>query len=178
MNPSVPQSAWNKFNAAMRSQHEGFNQADLIWVRNPNDVPEFNEDLRNGGQRITLKVLIGFNNFRTWPITRTDTGGQADVQNQVALINRQYLRELGYLNSSGYLDFKPDRDYFFHMGIRYKSEGDTPLAQAFNDPVLMMLILRREEVETGEKQFNQTANEAVIVVPPLIQLIIKTLTPE
>lgn len=150
-------SAWGKFKAIIDRFHSVVNQDNLIWLRHTPQVTLFNEEESSlAPTSITLKVLIGYNFFRTWPITRHSESGELDNQNMVVLINREYLRSLGYLTPQGYFNFRPDKDYFLHDGIKYKSEGDTYLSQAGETTKLFIqLILKREEVDTGVQPFYQ-----------------------
>lgn len=141
----------------MKDAHDTFNQSPLLWKRSaPTNLAAYNEEEPKVYTDITLKVLVVYNQFRTWPIVDQTTTGELDNQNMTVMINREYLGELGYLTSEGYFDFQPDEDYFVHMGLKYKCEGDTPLSQNQVDPIWVMLILRREEHLEGKKRTNQS----------------------
>lgn len=158
----IPAGAWSKYKSVMKKAHDAFNQDVLIWVRHRPIVTLFNEQEEPSGDRVELKVLVGYNFFRTWPITKHSQSGELDNQNMIVMINREYLGDLGYVTANGYFNFKPDKDYFIHRGIKYKAEGDTLLSQAHNDPLHFQLILRREETITGEEQFNVPSTQKVI----------------
>jgi hypothetical protein len=146
-----------KFKSVMRDAHDTFNKAVLVWKRSaPTTVSLYNEQEPVVYTDIDLNVLVGYNSFRTWPIVQQTNAGELDNQNMVVYINREYLGELGYLTSEGYFDFRPDQDVFIHMGIRYKCEGDTGLSQNQDLPLLVMLILRREETLEGTQRTNQS----------------------
>jgi len=152
----IGNSIWNRYKKIIDDVHEDFNQDIITWKRNlPTTVNFFNEQENQEYTSIDLRVLVGYNYFRTWPITRHNEQGESDNQNMIIMINRSYLSRLGYLTEKGYFDFKPDKDYFFHRGIKYKSEGDTLLSQAKDTPLFIQLVLRREELLSGEDQFKQ-----------------------
>lgn len=145
---------WARYRDIINSVHEDFNQDNLLWRRlNPTQVNLFNEEAPETYTDINLKALVGYNYFRTWPITRHSESGEQDNQNMVVYLNRNYLSTLGYLTPEGYFDYRPDKDTFIHRGIQYKCEGDTFLAQAKDTPLLIQLILRREELRTGDTPF-------------------------
>ena len=65
------------------------------------------------------------------------------------ILNLKYLRDNGWLNSNGNFDYDVSMDRFIHDGIIYKSTGETKICQAQDEPLLVMLILKREEINTG-----------------------------
>lgn len=140
---------WNRFKAVIKDAHDTWFQASITWQRYaPTTVPLYNEDKTNTYTDIPLKALVAFNEFRTWPITIKQSSGELDNENMYLLINREYLGEMGYLDASGYFNFNADKDYFIHMGIKYKSEGHTGVSQDQADPLLVLIVLRREEKAT------------------------------
>jgi hypothetical protein len=140
-------------------------------------IARFNEENIDNGIPIPLKVLISYNYFRTWPLSKHDTQGESDNQNMAVFINRDYLSSLGYLTSKGYLSFNPATDFFIHRGIKYKGEGDTFASQAYDDPLLILIVLRREEILTGEVLHEQSEVKTVIMEGDRPLLVIKTLEP-
>lgn len=163
----IPTAAWNKYKAIIRDAHNSFNGETLTWVRGNNIIRLFQEQEEPGLTYVDLKVLISFNYFRQWPITQRDQGGEQDVENMLVLINKQYLKELGYLTPAPreYFNFKPGVDFFIHRGIKYKSEGDTFNSQAYDDPLFLQLILRREEILVGDDPLNAKVQQSVILEP-------------
>lgn len=156
MSNLVGNASWAAYKKVMRDAHDTFNQASITWKRESNsNITEYAEEESTVFTDIELKVLVGFNNFRTWPITQNTNTGNLDNQNMIILVNKQYLGELGYLTDKGYFNFNPNTDYFIHMGIRYKAEGDTAMSQAYDDPLFMQIILRREETKEGTNKLNQ-----------------------
>lgn len=162
----VSDALWAKYTALMRDAHDTFNGATVTWIRGDRRIEHFNEQEHDSGDSMELQVLIGYNTFRTWPITLKDQQGEVDNQNMLLYINRQYLQELDLLTPRGYFKFNPDLDYFIHMGIKYKSDGDTAAAQAYNDPLFILVILRREETLNGNEQFEYPEAQNVIIELP------------
>lgn len=140
---------WNKFKKLIDDAHDSFSQDIVIWRRSELKISFFNEDDRYEYQDIELKCLMEYNFFRVWPTTRRTISGEVDGTDISMLLNLNYLRKQGYLNDKGYFNFNADRDYFFHQGIKYKCEGHTPISQAHDEPLLIQVILRRQEKETG-----------------------------
>jgi hypothetical protein len=163
MSSLIPLAGWDNYKALMRRAHDTFNQDTLTWLKANDAVTRFMEQEDLNPTIIPLKVLLGFNSFRTWPITLQQQGGEIDNQNMIAFINKTYLQENGWLLPNGYFNFRPDKDYFMHRGIKYKAEGDTFASQAYDDPLHIILVLRREELLVGETQFDQQTSQRVIV---------------
>lgn len=151
----VGSAKWGNYKKLMKDAHDTFNQAEVIWRRYTSFSvnQDFNEDKSEQYSDVLLKVLFGYNFFRTWPITKHSTSGELDNQNMIMLINREYLNDRGFLADSGYFNFDPSNDRFIYQGIIYKSEGDTALSQAPSDPLHIQLVLKREEIKVGQ-QFN------------------------
>lgn len=148
----IPDSTWNNYKDIINGIHEDFNQDDLIWERSRGGIDRDGED--NSTERfslITLKVLFQYNQTRVWPLTKFADTGLLDKESVVALININYLNNLGYINANGNFDYNQDADRFVHKGIRYKSAGDTQLSQAKDTPLLFMVILVRDSLPTAKK---------------------------
>ena len=158
MTQLVSNTKWAQFRKLIRDAHDTLSQDVIIWRRyTQNTVPRYRED--DDGSTfvdINLKVLNGYNYFRTWPLTRHTLGGELDAQNMIILLNKDYLSDLGFLTLKGYFDYRADRDLFFHRGLKYRGEGDTFLSQAFDDPLFIMIILVREETLTGTDRLDQS----------------------
>jgi len=144
---------WNAFRQAMMIAHESFNQQEVIWERMISNIDRFGEDSGLTTDSITLKGLVFYNYMRTWVISRPTKTGLADDESLVVILNKDYLSSLGYLNSNGYFQFNPGFDRFIINGIRYEPAGDTDADQAFSDPTLFYLILKREVRNTGDQVY-------------------------
>lgn len=147
-------SDWAKFTQAINDAGDTFNKMPIIWRRFTNFVGslnEWNEDIEQSGtyEDVDLLCLFSDNYFHSWPITKKTDAGELDNQNTVAIFNTQYLRDLGYINADGNFDIDEGRDRFIYNGMTYKSEGFTDMAQAEDNKLLVMVILRKEEAPTG-----------------------------
>lgn len=158
----ISAATWQRYTNAIDGVHNDFNQDYVLWKRSrvgrsaTELVPRFNEEEQNQSadyDYIMLLVLMDFNYFRKWPLTKETESGELDNQNMAMLINRKYLSDSGYLTDQGYFDFQPDLDYFIHRGIKYKAEGDTFVSQANNNPLLFQIILHRKGLLTGEERY-------------------------
>lgn len=158
MGALIPDSVWTTVRGIIRDAHDTFNQDTITWVSHTQTtVARYNED--DPGYtptNIELKCLLGYNYFRTWPMSRFEEEGEIDEENMIVLFNKDYLSDLGYLTSEGYFNYKGDRDLFIHRGIKYRPAGDTLLSQAKDNPLFLMVILRREVVPTGTDRLNQS----------------------
>lgn len=151
MGKLVSDAKWDAFRDLIKDAHDTFNQDTITWRRATKSVPRYFEDnIITSYTNIELQCLIGFNSFRTWPLTKHTESGELDEQNMYAMFSKDYLEELGYLNSEGYFNFKAGADLFIHRGILYKPEGDTFFSQAGSDPLHVVIVLSREELFTGD----------------------------
>jgi hypothetical protein len=141
---------WNRFKSVIRSAHDTFNGATVIWHRSVAGLDRWKEDnTTEQFELITLKALFQFNDFRTWPVTFTTETGKMDKESKVMWLNRQYLQEMGYLNASGEFDYNPGADRFEYNGVMYFDMGYTEISQAFDDPQHLTIILKRDVKATG-----------------------------
>jgi len=135
--------------------HDFFNQDTIVWVRKTYGLQRYGED--NGSnittESITLKCLNAYNYFRSWPMTDETVGGKIDKESMVVLLNNKYLDDLGYMTAEGNFDFDPGTDHFIFQGQRMDAAGETPMSQAGDEPLLTMLILKREPTKTGSDKY-------------------------
>lgn len=146
---------WNIYKNIINKIHDEFNQQIIIWRRFTYGTSRYGEGDNKNYEEIELKCLIGYNDFRTWPITERGLSGDVDKQNMYVLINIQYLRKLGYLSteSDRYLDLDMDNDYFIYQGQKWFLSGETPISQAKDEPLLFQIILRVASTPTGTKRY-------------------------
>jgi hypothetical protein len=157
MSKQVSDSQWLNFRKLIGDANDSFGQDVVTWKQAIDAVPRYFEDnLISGFTDIELKCLMGFNTFRTWPTTKHTPGGELDEENMILMINKDYLSNLGYLTAEGYLNYSAEKDRFIHRGLRYTAEGDTFFSQAFNDPLHIVILLKRDEVPTGEDRIIKT----------------------
>jgi len=153
----ITPTQFNRYKNLINKVDESFNKDTLVWRRaSAATIPEFFEDnLNDTYTDINLDVLVGYNYFRTWPVTKDTLEGANDEQNMVIHINRDYLTKLGYTTPQGYFNFKPEDDIFIHRGIKYRSFGDTFHSQAGDEPLFIQLVLKRDIVPTGTDRYGQ-----------------------
>lgn len=143
---------WGPFkNAINNKAFSTFFRDEITWNRLVQGLDFHGENQTLEYTPIQLKCLIGYNDFRTWPMDRVNESGSIDMQNMYVIFNTVYLRGLGFLNENDYFAFDAQRDYFTLKGIDYESSGDTDVAQAGDEPLLFYVILKRREYETGDK---------------------------
>ena len=150
----VSDALWKKYKKMVGWGAESFNKDQVIFAHQDSNVDRWGEDINITDPLFTytnLDVLVQYNYFKTWPSNKETESGQIDRQTMVFLFNREYLRGLGgFLDAHGNFQIEPSADYFIHRGQEYRIEGDTLIAQAQDDPLHVMVIVRRQEVPTGE----------------------------
>jgi hypothetical protein len=151
----ISAGVWATYKNIINSAHDMFNQDEIIWFKTRHNLQRFGEDdksLKHYDQ-IPLKVLIGYNVYRSWPMTKETESGSIDKESILLIINKKYLNDLGYINANGNFDFSPGDDYFTHQGQKLRASGETPAAQANDEPLLVYIILKRMETNTGSNKF-------------------------
>ena len=156
MTQLVSDADWAKFVKVVADSHDTFNKQTITWVRSDGSFNVDGEDENKNTSDVSLEVLLNYNHFRTWPITRTTETGELDRQSVVVLINVDYLRGLGYINVNNNFQFSADEDRFIIEGIKYKDYGFTKVSQAQTtvgvaEGLLIQLVLAREETETSDE---------------------------
>ena len=89
--------------------------------------------------------MLSYNAFRNWPINKATVAGALDDENLSLLVSDNYIRSIGYENEQGYWDFNWEMDRFVINGIVYKPSGDTQIAQAKDQALAYMVILKRDK---------------------------------
>lgn len=140
---------WADYKSIINEAHNTFNQQSLIWRKFNASLNRDGEDIPGSVSNINILGLIKYNDFKTWPSDYNTESGSLDRENEVLILNLKYLRDNGWLNSNGNFDYDVSMDRFIHDGIIYKSTGETKICQAQDEPLLVMLILKREETNTG-----------------------------
>lgn len=142
----IPDSVWSLYkNIISNFVDNDAGKQPIVWKRYISQPLPFGEDFGENYESIPLDVLIGYNDFRTWPVNRATTSGELDNQNLAIWVSANMLKKRGFLNSKGYWEFDRSYDRFIINGIEYKSSGDTQVAQAKNEALLFMVVLKREE---------------------------------
>lgn len=148
---SISPQLWSKFKSIHRTFFEGIAARPITWFRLKSNHDRWGEGESPQYEEIELKAVLGYNYFRTWPTNQFTETGALDKESMYVYINRQYLKELGYINKNGNFDMDPVHDKFLIDGIMYYPDGDSNIALAYDDPMYYMIILSREVVKTGKK---------------------------
>lgn len=146
---------WQVYKNIINKAHDSFNQDSITWHRHIRGFQRYGEDTKVNEHYddIILKGLVGYNIFRTWPMTKETTAGATDKENIVLMLNKKYLEDLGYLNSDGFFAMDPGKDKFTHREMAYRAAGETEVAQAGDDPLMFYIVLKREESVTGDNKY-------------------------
>lgn len=149
----IPNKAWDKYkNIITQFMNQDAGRQTIIWARHVNQLLSHGEDSTPKYIRTEIEGLCNFNYFRSWPINIQSVAGELDEENLSVLVTREYLKENGYLNSNGYWDFDWSQDRFVIDGKIYKPFGDSNIAQAKDESVCFMVILRRD-TESAKLEF-------------------------
>lgn len=116
----------------------------ITWAKNVNQLLSHGEDYIPKYYNIPIEALCYYNAFRNWPINKATITGELDDENLSILVTKSYIENLGYLTPEGYWDFNWSEDRFIINGITYKSAGDTQVAQAKDEALVFMVILKRD----------------------------------
>jgi hypothetical protein len=150
----ITDQEWAQYAAELNDFHNDAFQQSIIWHRSLLRISKDGEDDNPSTlQPITLKCLIQYNDFRSWPITKDTITGGLDAESMLVFLNLSYLGSLGYLNEFGQFEYQPDLDKFEVNGLIYVDKGNSQTAQAKDQPLLHFLVLKREELETSESAY-------------------------
>lgn len=142
----IPDRVWNRYKQIVNDFIDTDVGKQIITWRRYIDQPlPFGEDSGQQYEDVKIKVLIGYNHFKTWPSNLDTVSGELDKINLAIWVSARLLGEYGYLNENGYWDFNRSYDRFIVNGIEYKAAGDTQVAQAKDEALLFMVVLKREE---------------------------------
>ena len=145
---SIPNIPWDEYKGIINSFNDQANKDQVVWRRHTEYIDRHGEDSQDDSfEDITVEVLFQYNYFRSWPIAGESPSGTTDDQSTTMFINIKYLEDNGWLNAEGMMDFDTAMDRWIHMGITYICKGFTPVAQAGDEPLMMMVNLQREETE-------------------------------
>lgn len=140
---------WDIFKSLMADVHATFAQKIILWKRSTVQVHRYGEDPVDTMVDTQLAVLCDWNYKRTWPVDINNESGQDDEQSVQIYLNKEFLRQNGFLNTQDYLKYNKEADRFSIDGILYKSFGDTSAAQMLQDDAWVTVILKRITEQTG-----------------------------
>jgi len=148
------QSDWDEYMDVLNEWQKDAFQQPLTWKRHRDIIDPNGEAPIRSPEIIELKGLIQSNYFKSWPVTDTNSTGEIDKQSILVYFNIDYLIENGWADSNDYqFKFDPGYDKFIVNGLEYKPMGEAQAAQANNRPIFLFIILKREEVSTGEDKY-------------------------
>ena len=148
-NGIIDPATWAMYKDTINTFHKSVGKQKIIWKRVVANIDRFGEGSAEVYDNIELEVLMGYNDGRTWPVNKIDNQGIRDEESLWLYLNIAHLREQGYINSNGYLDFDPGLDRFLVQGIEYLGIGDISSSQTDTDPLYILLVLKRQETMTG-----------------------------
>ena len=104
-------------------------------------------------RKVEIEALCSYNAFRNWPLNSYSVSGESDDENCSLLVSMDYIKNLEsgrYLKTIGdsevdtYWDWNWQEDRFIINGLTYRPSGDTQLAQAKDEALVFMVILKRD----------------------------------
>lgn len=141
----IKNKSWDKYKSIVQNFLDtDAGRQEIIWAKNVNQLLSHAEDSTPKYFRKPIEALCYYNAFRNWPINKSTITGELDDENLSILISKQYLDEKGYLNSDGYWNFNWVEDRFVINGICYRPSGDTQVAQAKDEALVFLIILKRD----------------------------------
>lgn len=154
MAPFIDDTEWAEYEDDINDFHNDAFQQSLIWHRTLLRL-DVNGNDSNPTTKvpITLKCLIQYNHFRSWPISKESIPGQIDAESVLVFINVEYLKREGFTNIHNQFKYDPGLDRFEIDGIMYVDKGNSKTAQTKDKTLLHFLVLKREEIETGNNMY-------------------------
>lgn len=125
------------------------NMQVITWRRLTTNLSRFGEDDNIAHTNTNINGLLQYNYFRSWPTNKTTISGEVDKESVLLWLNIEYLRTNGWLTASNQFSFRPGEDRFIVNGVTYKALGNSQAAQASDEPLLVFIVLKAEETETG-----------------------------
>ena len=141
----VSNKAWARYKKIVRSFMDiDAGRQVVTWMRHIDQIGAFGEDVGDQYLPVQLEALCYYNVFRNWPINKPTISGELDDENLTIYITKRQIETLGYINSEGYWQLNWSEDRFVINGITYKPSGDTQVAQAKDEALCFIVILKRD----------------------------------
>jgi len=141
----VSNKSWKKYkDIVTKFLDDDSGKQVITWAKHVNQMLSHGEDLTPVYYGIEIEALCYYNAFRNWPLNQATITGEIDEENLSILISKNKIQELGYLNDNGYWDFNWAEDRFVINGIVYRPSGDTQVAQAKDEALVFLVILKRD----------------------------------
>lgn len=158
--PLVSDKAWSKYKKIIQDfLDQDTGRQKIVWAKHINQPLSYGEDSLPQYSFNVIEALCYYNAFRNWPINKSSVSGEQDEENLSIMISRQYLKDRGYLNSSGYFDFNWAEDRFIINGISYRPTGDTNVSQAKDEAIVFLIILKRDRDSVFKVDWQSLLNE-------------------
>lgn len=141
---------WLEFKKAINSVAGDFNKKEITHLIYNEPVDQNNEEVTGFFVERKIEVLQNHNYMRTWPITKARVEGDVDNQSVQIFINKEYLRNKGWLTQDLNYSYNPGKDFFVIDGLVYQANGDTSASQTNSSDLHYLIILRREEINTHD----------------------------
>ena len=137
--------AWNKYKKIIKDfMDKDAGRQVVTWMRHIDKIEAFGEDVGDQYLPVQLEALCYYNVFRNWPINKPTISGELDDENLTIYVTKRQIETLGYINSEGYWQLNWSEDRFVINGITYKPSGDTQVAQAKDEALCFIVILKRD----------------------------------
>lgn len=150
----MSEADWQAYRDVLNTWQEDAFQEDIIWRRLVTRTNAHGEDSNDRYSDTTLKGLLQYNYFRSWPMTQPTDTGEIDKESVLLYLNLKHLDDLTLLDAKKQFKFSPGFDRFVLRGRIYKAMGDSHIAQAKDQPVFIFIILKREETSTGDPVYD------------------------
>ena len=141
----ISNKAWNRYKKIVQNFLDfDAGRQPVHWLKHIDQQLAFAEDSTPQFVDIPMEALCFYNAFRNWPLNKATVSGSLDEENLSIYVSKSEIEKLGYLNSEGYWDFNWVEDRFVINGITYMPSGDTQIAQAKDEALVFMVILKRD----------------------------------
>lgn len=153
----VSNKSWDRYkNHIKKFLDNDAGRQTIIWAKHVNQLLSHGEDKIPRYLKIEIEALCYYNAFRNWPINVSTVTGETDEENLSIMISRDYIERLkgglywkkvtteSGVDTDGYWDFNWSEDRFVINGITYKPSGDTQIAQAKDEALVFLIILKRD----------------------------------
>lgn len=141
----IPNKSWDRYKGIINNFLDvDAGRQKLIWAKAVDQLLTHGEDSTPKYFKKEIEALCYYNAFRNWPINRNTVTGELDDENLSIMVSGRYLGEKGYLNDKGYWEFDWTMDRFEINGIVYRPTGDTQVAQAKDEALIFLVILKRD----------------------------------
>jgi hypothetical protein len=141
--------AWDKYKSLVTQfLDEESGMQPVIWAEHVKLPGKYGEDNNNYYYRRDIRALCYYNAFRNWPLNKSSVTGELDEENLSILISKKQVEELEALTPEGYFKFDWAMDRFIINGVVYRPSGDTQVAQAKDEALVFLIILKRDHIST------------------------------